>query len=857
MLKTSIRIFFFFLLAFAPTFGVAGAAENAGPGADASPGSPPSYASFLKGASLEPGLIPIVRKSGSIFFALAKTQLGQDFIESSVPTTGLGGFGPAAGEPYVAPARIFRFERVENRVVLRWPNTLAEVTPHTPQAVAALQSLPNSVIAVVPIVAEDQLTGTVVIPASPFLGDVAFYEAVFQSQIQNPLHGYHLDPSRTFFTHAKAFPQNDVLRVSQTWASSNPNLIDNAPDARSLEVGMTYNIVAIPNDGYMPRFADPRVGYFEQPLLDFARDRAEPRNIYYASRWNFGPQTGRPSNATHPLTFYISENVPVEYRDIVKQSLLQWNDAFTRIGILNAVRVEQQPEDPNWDPDDIRHNMVRWIDTTSPQYGAEALIISDPRTGEEVNVGINVDAVEGRLGRAYRYIVAPARGLPDSEALERAFTVAYLRGLVLHESGHDLGLQHNFIGSMAYTAKQLQNKAFTSKYGITTSVMEYAPINLWPKGTSQGDYGQNVLGPYDYYAIRYGYAYIPNARSPRDELPSLQQWASKWSDPRYRFASDEDAFFDGGHAIDPRVQQNDLTNDPLGWCDTQQRMMHNLMDAVDRRFPGRGHSYDEARAAFLAPLNYYLRCTTMAAHTIGGEYLSRANAGDPGATVPLRPVPKSEDQHAWQLLTTGLFSDAAWRFNPNVLNRLTYSEVSAFNGATWVYNPTARHDVPVVEIAALAQEHVLDEMFAPLTLERIDELPTKYARGATMDLPNLFDWTRAGIFGDIASGGVARSGVVRRNLQMRFTKRLAHIWTSPMPGTPPDAQALARLQLADLERDSVSALRRPGVDSLTRAHLEALRALAKQALDARAVIAPPAPPPEGMQLDPTWPQKRQ
>jgi len=285
-------------------------------------------------------------------------------------------------------------------------------------------------------------------------------------------------------------------------------------------------------------------------------------------------------------------------------------------------------------------------------------------------------------------------------------------------------------------------------------------------------------------------------------------------------------------------------------------MMHSLMDAVDRRFPMAGHSYDEARAAFMAPLNYYLRCSTMAAHTIGGEYLSRANAGDPGLAVPLRPVPKSDERRAWQLLATGLFSDAAWRFNPNVLDRLTYAEVSSFNGATWVYDPTPRHDVPVVEIAAAAQEQALDELYAPLTLQRIDDLPTKYAPGATMNLADLFDWSKATVFGDVANGGVAKSGVVRRNLQMRLTKRMARLWTAPMAGTPPDAQALARLQLADLARDATSALRRSNMDSLTRAHLEAMRALANQALDARAVLAPPLPPPQGALPNMPWPPSK-
>jgi hypothetical protein len=791
--------------------------------------APSSYDTFIKGATVKPGLIPVIEKGGKVYLEIATSQLGTDFIATAVPSTGFGGFGPAPGEPYVAPARVLHFDRFGDNIVLRWPNTYAISSNGSPERRDVEQTLPSSVIAVVPIEAQDDKR--VVIAASAFLGDVSDMADSLQDSAKSPAHAYHLDSTKSFFVATKAFPQNDVLRIDQTWTTAQPDLLDNAPDARNVEVRITYNLIAAPNDGYMPRIYDPRVGYFSQPLLDFSTDQRLQRTVNYIVRWNFN---------AGPVVFYLSNDIPLQYRQTVRDALLTWNAAFAKIGIANAIKVEQQPDDPTWDSDDIRHNMIRWVDTSDPQYGAEALVIDDPRSGEELNVGVNFDGAVPMSARlAYKYSVAPARGMADSQAAEDAFAQQEIRAVILHESGHDFGLQHNFIGHEAYTAKQIQSKAFTDKYGIASSVMEYAPLNLWPKGTPQGDYVQTVLGPYDYYAIHFGYAPIPGAQNPYQELATLNRWASNWSSPELRFASDEDARgFAAGHSSDPRVITYNLTNDPLAWCKTQETMYRGLLDSVNQRFPEHGMPYDEARAVFLRDMTGYLRCAIEPAHTIGGEYLSRALRGDPGASAPLTPVPLALDRDAWNQLDAGLFSDAAWQFNPQVLDILTYSEISAINvQATWAYDPTPHHGVSVLTLVTQAQQVALNELFSPVRLQRIDDFSLRYPHGKTMTLADLFDWARAGIFGDIASGAAARDGIVRRNLQTLYAQLLGQMITAPRAGTPADAQALARLQLEDLAQSTTSALRRSGLDEMARAQLGALRSIADQALSARATIS--------------------
>ncbi len=110
-----------------------------------------------------------------------------------------------------------------------------------------------------------------------------------------------------------------------------------------------------------------------------------------------------------------------------------------------------------------------------------------------------------------------------------------------------------------------------------------------------------------------------------------------------------------------------------------------------------------------------------------------------------------------------------------------------------------------------------------------------------MSLSDLFDWSLNGIYGDLASGTFVNDGPVRRNLQMRFAKRMAQMWIAPVRGTPTDAQAMARLTLQRIAAYASGAQRR-NLDDVSRAHAGALQALAQQALDARATIAPSATP---------------
>jgi hypothetical protein len=849
--------------------GDAGAADDG----DAAGGpAPAAYATFVKDAEVKDGLFPLIRKDGKVYLTLTTAQLDHDFYEHATTANGLGGFGVLAGDDFEQPARIVRFVRVDDKhVALVLPQVRLQGDPGTPVANAVRDSTADSVQAVAPVAAVDKSDGKIAIDASFLLGDSLDLGNELSDLVEdpkNPLGGYHIDPGRTYFGPIKAFPENVIVEADETFESAKASgAIDTVVDPRTIQMRVTYNFAEVlSSPDYRPRLADDRVGYWIDPHLGFSSDDSYDNLERYAVRWNLrASDPTKPSPAVKPIVYTLTNTIPLSYRPAIRDALLEWNKAFARIGILDAVQVQDQPDDPNWDSDDIRYNPVRWLTEANGGGFAEAQIEWDPRTGEIFRSGILIDADIMRYGKFYyQDIAGPASGTPTSAANPRSplghgflhrdygaraeaqfgmlamsllgeevpssYSYDFLKSIVLHEAGHDFGLAHNFIAHQAYTAAELRSKSFTARNGVSSSVMAYDPVNLWPKGTSGGAYFSTTLGPYDYHVIHWGYAPIPGAQTPADEVPTLDRWAQAATDPKYAFASDEDVQFDG-HAVDPRVAQFILTGDGVSWCETQMQLDHKLIATLDARFPRPQMPWDQERAAFGLLLRPYTRCAQSMTHYIAGEYLSRARRGDPRAPQPLTPVPRGDEQRAFEDLDRYLFSDQAWALSPVTLRRLVYSEYEPMTD--FGYDPSARHDISLAALVGAQQAQALAYMFAPLVLERLADLPSKSVSYHTMSLADLFSWTQQSVFGDLGRSEPLRSSL-HHNLQRTYARILERISLGD-DGSPYDAQALAHYELLALQAELRRNLLARNLDLETRAHLTSLADEVRRSLDVKDV----------------------
>lgn len=828
-----------------------------------------SYARFVDGATSQPGLFTVWRKQAKVYLEISPDQLDHQFLLVPILANGLGR-GLFAGIHF-KPV-LWQFTRVGNQIMTVEQNPYGKAQPGSPEALAVANSYPQSVISADPITAIDSASGHIVFGADALLSDIVDLTTALNGPIgETRSPRYSLNSRLSFFGPTKAFPTNVDIESDLTMSSGTPGFVDTVPDPRSLFIRMHYSIIDMPNDGYRPRLADDRLGYFITARRQYDDQQAATSFVRYINRWNIEKQNpaARLSKPKNPIVYYLSKDIPSRYRAPITQALLTWNKAFEKIGIQDAIVVRQQPDDPQWDPDDARYSVVRWVVSPDAAF-AYGPSYANPLTGEIFRGDIVIDGNLVRFSRGeLERVVEPTKGMTAQQRLTCSlndcdygfeahdewqwaglvlqsegviadnapppvwYVDNYLRSIVLHESGHTLGLRHNFESSTIYSPAQLRDKRFTQTHGIVGSVMEYTPVNLSPHGQPQGEFFQTQLGPWDYFSIQYGYEAIP-ARSPEGELPELRRLASQTTRPELRYATDEDNSWLDGFASDPRVNTFDLSNDPLAYTETVLRIDQRLFNTLQYRLPKMGASYAQTRQGFATTLRSWWAASRYATHYIGGEYFTRNHRGDPNATLPFTPVPRAQERRAFALLDRYVFSDAAFQFSPSLLNSLGDERFSH-----WQNDPNAfdRIDFPLDEYVQAYQLALLGQMWQPNVLARLAELESHVSRpGDTMSLTDLFDWTDASIFGDLSNYPLRSVPRHHRALQHAYAEMLIHIMLEPDAGTPSDARTLARHHLVWLNGQLGEALRRGGTDPPTTANLEDIKTLVDRALQANAIL---------------------
>ena len=836
-----------------------------------------SYATFTKTATIQPGVIDLVRKDDELYFDLRPENFDKTYIILPSIERGVGS-GAFAGRVY-EPFQV-TFKLVGKRVLWITPNSRYVADKGSAAANSLAISVANSVILSTPIVAEDPAKKHVVVAPTLFLTDFEGIGADLGRGVAPPsLPGlllliarpsFSVDATKSYYLSTKAFPRNDEISVNLAF-NGPANALPTVPDGRGIPIGVHYSIVAPPETDpkFVPRLADDRVGYFITARKRYGNDAAATPFERFIERWNL--EGG-------PITFYLTNEIPKEYRGTVRRGILAWNDAFAKVGHPNAIVVKDPPADAGWDPDDARYTTVRWITSDQPDFSAYSPHVSDPGTGQIIRAEVVIDGESLRsIKRGYVDRVQPAQRArsnayaladrvlaaggddaalqsqecsleedsvaqaalgslllarnPRASAADRErYAQEWLYSTVMHEVGHTLGLRHNFQGSTAYTFAQLHDPRFTRAHGTTASVMDYTPANVAALGERQADYFPTKLGTYDDWAIEYGYRTFPNVRRSADEAVALSRIAARSTEPGHAYGTDEDAT---SISIDPRIQRFDLSSDPLAYVNEQFRIDDDVATHLMHRYPGDTRTFQDLRSGLITVLSNQLNNAALAAKYVGGIYTSRAHRGQPGGALPFQAVPRAQQRRAFDLIDHWVLSSRAFRFSPDLLNAAAPTRY----GIHWGANGVRRSDFPIREVIAELQDDAISEMFSPVNLGRIADQELKVRKpGETMTLADLFSWTNAAVYDDLGRATIAPA---HRELQRRFADLQMQI--AALPGAfadqldlPRETQALARYNLMQLSSrldGAVAAARDEG----TRAHLIDLRVRVNGVLHAQNI----------------------
>ena len=139
-------------------------------------------------------------------------------------------------------------------------------------------------------------------------------------------------------------------------------------------------------------------------MLDFSDDVARSPRVRMIERWRLekkDPQAAL-SEPVKPITFWIDRNVPLKYRAVVGEGILEWNKAFEKIGFKDAIVVKQQSDDAEFDTLDLGYASVRWLMSAVPGFGAIAPKHVDPRSGEILDADIGFETLSSRSLRTLR-----------------------------------------------------------------------------------------------------------------------------------------------------------------------------------------------------------------------------------------------------------------------------------------------------------------------------------------------------------------------------------------------------------------------------------------------------------------------
>ena len=737
--------------------------------------------------------------TGSVKLLVKEDQLNKDFIYFSQIADGVTEAGAFRGA--FKGNSVFQVKKYFNKLEFITPNTSFYFDKNSALSKSSEANISDAVMATGKILALDAKNGEYLIDA-----DGLFLSETF-TRIKGPKRPGrsplafslgNFDKKKSKINEIKNYPENTNVKTQYVY--SNPSVLNGGSaavtDGRNVSIKVFHTFMNMPKDDYSPRMDDARVGYFLTETNDMtATSTVNYRDMIH--RWKLvkkNPEAAISEPVT-PITWWIENTTPLEWRATIKEGVLAWNVAFEKAGFKNAMAVKVQPDNADWDAGDVRYNVLRWTSSPNPPFGGYGPSFVNPRTGEILGADIMLEFVHftNRVFADKLYNDATTNmELETSEELEvtkffekqnlnycsmghvmhdnmqlgsavlqatgasdldmDALKKEGMKSLIMHEVGHTLGLNHNMKASQLFSPEQLADADFIKGKALTGSVMDYAGINITNDRSKQGQYADMAVGPYDIWAVQFGYQDFKDD----SEMSVLLNKSTK---PELIFGNDADDMRSPGKAIDPRVMIGDLSNDQITYSINRFELVNSMMKNLKTQFTTKGETYEDLRRAYYTLHNQSAVAGGVISRFIGGVYVDRSTFGQEGGTQPYTPVSLSDQKRAMEAMKKYIFAPDAFNTPKDVYNFLAKQRRG--------YNFFGGPEDPKIHEQVLAyQTKVLAHIMHPNTLQRISNSElygNDYKLSSFMsDINNIM--FKPDVYGSINS--------FRQNLQAVYTKRL-------------------------------------------------------------------------------------
>ncbi|MCK8140313.1 zinc-dependent metalloprotease [Flavobacterium sp. I-SCBP12n] len=737
---------------------------------------------ITKDAKSDDGLFTVHKVDKKYYFEIPNKLLEKDMLLvsriSKLPSDLGGGYVNAGSE---TNEQLVVWQRFQDKVILKVKSYTAVADPSLPISLSVKNNNYETVLFAFDIVAFSTDTENTVIDVTKFYSTDVKAISGLSAAMRETYKVKGLDDSRSFITAMKSFPMNIEVVQDFTYNASNPPVMK---DAETISIQMNQSMILLPEVPMTPRLADPRVGWFTMDQIDYGSNELKSDSKTFIRRWRLEPKDpeayarGELVEPIKPIVYYLDPATPEKLRKYIKQGIEEWQKPFETAGFKNAIIAKDPPtkeEDPDFSPEDIRYSVIRYVASTT--RNAVGPSVSDPRTGEIIES--DVIWYHNHL-RSYRnrYLLETGAANPSARTLNTSDEEMgeMMRFVIAHEVGHALGFPHNMGASSAYDVESYRNADFTQKYGIAASLMDYARFNYIAQPGDKGVRFIRQMGPYDHYALNWGYRVIPNATSPESEVPTLDKWIlEKAGDLNYKFGKQSSSF-------DPTSQTEDIGNNSMKASTYGLKNLEYVASNLSKWTSDVTNNYEDLEELYKEMLDVWGRYVGHVVTNVGGVYENTKKPNQQGSIYDV--VPKVKQQEAMQWLQTNAFASPTWLVNISTLKNINYSGYTE-------------------RFRSLQVRH----LNTILSFDRIGRLMDAEILGANnYTASDMLQDMRKGIWKEATAA--SNVTIYRRNLQRAYIERMAFLMNEEIKvGTSREYYNVSQSDIRGLVRGQLNALK--------------------------------------------------